>query len=201
MGKTYGILGHMRTSAEAQLKTREKILDASLKEFASHGFEGARMRKIAEKAGVSLGATYNYFKNKDEILGELLVNFFKKREILIRGAINNTSDQELSIQTFLRYLIKDVTQNQLFYRLHMSLLLQPKIFSRIKNTKHPFQEFQARDQKLFEIISVAAKKDLGIDGPLMMVFAVGMITVSLANERTIPIESVPTMLVERFQKK
>lgn len=51
---------------------REQILDAAAQLFAERGYHQARSRDVAEKAGVSNGTVYNYFKNKEEILLGLL---------------------------------------------------------------------------------------------------------------------------------
>jgi len=51
---------------------REKILVASLREFAVHGFRGASMRDVAKRLGVSVGTIYIHFKNKDELFQGLV---------------------------------------------------------------------------------------------------------------------------------
>jgi AcrR family transcriptional regulator len=48
-------------------KIERKILAAAREEFAGSGFQPASMRKIADKAGVSVSNIYNYFGNKDEL--------------------------------------------------------------------------------------------------------------------------------------
>jgi len=52
---------------------KEKILKASLAVFSKNGFPEATMREIAQKAGVSLGLIYFYFKSKDDILREIFI--------------------------------------------------------------------------------------------------------------------------------
>jgi len=52
--------------------TRKVILEVARQEFFNHGFKSASMRKIANKADVGLSNIYNYFKNKDEILRDVL---------------------------------------------------------------------------------------------------------------------------------
>ncbi|MFP4384096.1 MAG: TetR/AcrR family transcriptional regulator [Spirochaetia bacterium] len=47
---------------------REKIFFAAVEEFASQGFEKARISDIAARAGISHGSVYTYFKTKDDIL-------------------------------------------------------------------------------------------------------------------------------------
>jgi AcrR family transcriptional regulator len=51
---------------------REKIQQAAIREFKENGFEKASMRKIAEKAGVSVGNLYNYFNNKESLFNYIV---------------------------------------------------------------------------------------------------------------------------------
>lgn len=46
---------------------REKILVASLHEFAERGFDGARIDRIASNANVNKALIYYHFKNKEEL--------------------------------------------------------------------------------------------------------------------------------------
>ncbi|HVO66435.1 MAG TPA: TetR/AcrR family transcriptional regulator [Syntrophales bacterium] len=50
---------------------REAIIAAALELIAEHGFHGAPMAMIAEKAGVGAGTIYRYFDNKDVLITEL----------------------------------------------------------------------------------------------------------------------------------
>lgn len=46
---------------------QKKILQTAVEEFARHGYDGANINKIAEKAGVSVGSMYKYFHNKHDL--------------------------------------------------------------------------------------------------------------------------------------
>ena len=48
-------------------RTRQEILRAAMTEFAGHGFGGARIDAIAERAGVNKKLIYYYFEGKDEL--------------------------------------------------------------------------------------------------------------------------------------
>jgi AcrR family transcriptional regulator len=50
---------------------REEIVKASLELIAEHGFHGAPMAMIAERAGVGAGTIYRYFENRDVLITEL----------------------------------------------------------------------------------------------------------------------------------
>ncbi|MEP9390949.1 TetR/AcrR family transcriptional regulator [Gordonia sp. VNQ95] len=51
---------------------REEILDASAELFVRHGYSGTSTRMIAEAVGIRQASMYHYFKNKDDILADLL---------------------------------------------------------------------------------------------------------------------------------
>src|SRR5450432_1873468 len=48
-------------------RTQQEILAAATGEFAAHGFGGARIEAIAERAGVNKKLIYYYFAGKDEL--------------------------------------------------------------------------------------------------------------------------------------
>jgi AcrR family transcriptional regulator len=55
--------------AEAQaFHRRARIVDATVREIAEHGYEQAAVRAIAERAGVSLRAFYSTFEGKEDAL-------------------------------------------------------------------------------------------------------------------------------------
>lgn len=55
----------------AKLDKRDEIVRAALELIAEHGFHGAPMAMIAERAGVGAGTIYRYFENKDVMITEL----------------------------------------------------------------------------------------------------------------------------------
>ncbi|MFO1519921.1 MAG: TetR family transcriptional regulator [bacterium] len=54
--------------------TRQRIYEAALGLFQEKDFGQTTMRDIAKRAGVALGATYYYFKSKDDIVMEFYRN-------------------------------------------------------------------------------------------------------------------------------
>ncbi len=53
-------------------RTRARILSAALKEFAAHGFTGARVDAIARRAAINKRMLYHYFGNKEGLFREVL---------------------------------------------------------------------------------------------------------------------------------
>ena len=49
------------------MSTQQKILDAALEEFAHHGLGGARVERIAQRAGANKRMIYYYFRSKEAL--------------------------------------------------------------------------------------------------------------------------------------
>ena len=58
------------------------IVQAARSEFLAYGFQKASLHKIAEKAGVTTGAIYTRYKNKDALFVSLLQEFFETMKVL-----------------------------------------------------------------------------------------------------------------------
>ena len=56
---------------------RDEIVRAALELIAEHGFHGAPMAMIADRAGVGAGTIYRYFENKDVLINELYLEIEK----------------------------------------------------------------------------------------------------------------------------
>ncbi len=64
--------------AAIRRRSRQAILDASLRLFASKGYSETTVADIARNAGISKGLIYNYFPGKGHILGSLIDQFVVK---------------------------------------------------------------------------------------------------------------------------
>ncbi len=62
----------MRRTAEDTAATRAALVDAALHTFAREGVDRATLAGIAEAAGVTRGAVYHHFADKEALLGAVL---------------------------------------------------------------------------------------------------------------------------------
>lgn len=77
------------TRAHGQ-RTLIKLLDAAVAEFAAYGWHGARMARLAKRAGTAHGTVYAYFADKDDLLfaleqdvaGEFRASLMKMPDLL-----------------------------------------------------------------------------------------------------------------------
>ncbi|TAL33618.1 MAG: TetR/AcrR family transcriptional regulator [Spirochaetes bacterium] len=60
-----------------KIATEDKVLEAALQEFAGHGFDGARVDRIAARAKVNKAMIYYHFKSKEALYERILNNLFQ----------------------------------------------------------------------------------------------------------------------------
>ncbi|GAA3114952.1 ScbR family autoregulator-binding transcription factor [Streptomyces rectiviolaceus] len=66
---------HMAVRAvkqERAARTRAALIRAAAEVFGEYGFAGASVARIAERAGLTLGAVYFHFKSKEELAREIV---------------------------------------------------------------------------------------------------------------------------------
>jgi AcrR family transcriptional regulator len=83
-------------------RSQQAILDAALGEFAQHGLAGARVDRIAERAGLNKRLLYYYFTSKDDLFLAVLEGAYAD----IRAAEKQLRLLELDPPQALRRLIE-----------------------------------------------------------------------------------------------
>ncbi|MEQ8540706.1 MAG: TetR/AcrR family transcriptional regulator [Coleofasciculus sp. D1-CHI-01] len=61
----------LRQPPQSETETKQRILDAAQRLFASRGYNGTTTRDLAAKAGVAEGTLFRHFENKKAILVEV----------------------------------------------------------------------------------------------------------------------------------
>jgi AcrR family transcriptional regulator len=90
-------------------RTQQSILASATAEFAAHGFGGARIEAIAERAGVNKKLIYYYFDGKDELFLAVLEQTYAdiraaERELLLEEADPLQAIESLVVFTWRHYL-------------------------------------------------------------------------------------------------
>lgn len=95
---------------------RAEIINAALELIAEHGFHGAPMAMIAEKAGVGAGTIYRYFPSKDALISELYHELEEKITSAIRDGYPAGSPSEECFLHIGNALLKYFISNPLIFR-------------------------------------------------------------------------------------
>jgi len=77
-----------------EVGTREKIIEAARSEFAQYGRAGARVDRIAEKAGVNKAMIYYHFHSKENLYHEVIGEFFRRLANRLRAQASQSATLE-----------------------------------------------------------------------------------------------------------
>ena len=119
-------------------ETKIHLIQCAKKEFMEKGFAGASLRGICQKAGVTTGALYFFFQDKDDLFCEVVGNFMDRlneisfllgKMIEYTGMVTlagtqNLSEFELHCRAVLGLPIPEITQERMgAYRDEVLLVL------------------------------------------------------------------------------
>ena len=107
--------------------TKQKsIIDASVYEFADKGFKNASVNKIVEKAGISKGSLFNYFKSKDMLFEHIYAIALHE----VKAYLAKVRDESVNDEFFTRFG-KIITAGVAFTNKHPRLA---RIYFRLLNS-------------------------------------------------------------------
>jgi len=96
-------------------KTRERILEASLRLFNDFGEPNVTTTVIADDLNISPGNLYYHFHNKDEIVEAIFSGFEREIEEILSVPTNRQADVN-DVWLFLHLLFEKIWKYRFFYR-------------------------------------------------------------------------------------
>ncbi len=79
---------------QTKLANRQAILDAARAVFREMGFEAATVRDIIRRTGLSVGAFYNYYRSKEEVVAALADDGARRFRPILHAEYLKASDLE-----------------------------------------------------------------------------------------------------------
>ena len=141
-------------AASEQMKaaSMSAILDAAGAVFAEQGFHAATTAAVAERAGVSKGLVFNYFKTKDDLLQALVEYRLAEQLAFWRGWERGGSPQA-QLRQLLDRALDAVIAHPDAHRLYLSLFFQPgtagAVQAAVDSMKPALVEYYALLQDIF----------------------------------------------------
>lgn len=108
----------LKKLAEEQL---ERLLEAGVEEFALHGLAGANMRTIAERAGVSVGALYKYYGDKEGFFRACLDRSLEALDAVLAEVIGKEAGFREYARRIIRALLRFSREHAGYVRLYCAL--------------------------------------------------------------------------------
>ncbi len=100
----------------------QRIMDAAFALIASQGYEKTSIAQIAEKAGVSKGLLYNYFKSKEDLLEQLINHASGQADEVMSQMISD--DPATTLENIIRWLFRELRERPEYFRILTELTLR-----------------------------------------------------------------------------
>jgi AcrR family transcriptional regulator len=88
--------------ARSAMTSKSRILTYALREFAEHGFSGARIDRIAQRARVNKNLIYHYFKSKEKLFHLVMEEAYRLIVYRHNQQINDESAPVIAIANLVR---------------------------------------------------------------------------------------------------
>jgi len=96
----------MELREEEREKRKELILDAAERVFGSKPFKDVGMREIAKELGVSVGALYRYFPDKQSLFVEAFMRGARELTELAEKAVEEQNDPKAIARLYVTFLLE-----------------------------------------------------------------------------------------------
>jgi AcrR family transcriptional regulator len=177
-------------------ESRERILAASLEVFASHGFGGASMRMIAERAGISPGLIYAYFPGKEALLEAL----FARSMADVRASFDAADaepDPRRRVEPLIRSSFEILARNLDFWRLAYGVRMQAAV---IRGLEPALAAWQAEIlRKLTGYLRGAGVNEPSLEARLLFAEIDGVAQHFALDPEGYPLRRVLERLVARYR--
>jgi len=111
-----------RQNLEIREASMDKIFEAALELFGTHGYHATSINDIVKKAGVSKGLVYHYFKSKEELLEQLVNSLVSEGHQSIQNIMD--SDPKVFLKNMFEVLFDEIQLNFNKWRLIMNVTFQ-----------------------------------------------------------------------------
>lgn len=96
----------MRRTKEEAEQTREKIFRAGIKVFAEKGYSAGTLADVAREAGVTRGAIYWHFENKEAFFREMVARLNRSYHDLVEIARDSGQEPPRAIESAVAQIIR-----------------------------------------------------------------------------------------------
>lgn len=106
-------------------RRRETILKAARRDFMKKGFKAVTVDSIAQRAQLSKGAIYLYFKSKEEIYAQVLIRDIEKFHEHVTDIFNGGDSASEVLTRFARIYTDFFLNERELFRILMMFMVQP----------------------------------------------------------------------------
>jgi AcrR family transcriptional regulator len=174
-----------KTLAPQQARSREstrKLLKAAAEVLGQHGVEGATIPRIAQHAGLTPGAIYRRFPDKDALLETAIIGILERQEERLRIAATPAMARQIPLAVFAEQLINNMLVS---YRANAALLRAMRQFAQGRDHTLFYKKAVKLEmrtlQYVVELFLVHRKEVKHSDPQMAVSFALMMLTSTLTE--------------------
>ena len=149
---------------EIRQKSRENIENIALELFAIKGYHATSISQIAEKAGISKGLLYNYYKSKEHLLDSVIMKVYDEIMRIVQMSENLPAEKQ--IEQMIIQTIDHLKKNITFWRLYLFLVHQSDVHKKLSELYE-----KMRDDYLNYVVKLF--KEMGSNNPTMEALMLG----------------------------
>lgn len=174
-----------KTLAPQQARSREslrKLLKAAAEVLGQHGVEGATIPRIAQHAGLTPGAIYRRFPDKDALLETVIIGILERQDERLRMMLTPAMARQIPLAVFAEQLINSML---LSYRANAGLLRALRQFAQGRDHTSFYRKVARLEmrtlQYVVELFLVHRKEVKHPDPQMAVSFALMMLTSTLVE--------------------
>jgi AcrR family transcriptional regulator len=149
---------------EIRQKSREKIENIALELFAIKGYHATSISQIAEKAGISKGLLYNYYKSKEHLLNTVIMKIYDEIMQIVQMSENLPAEKQ--IEQMIVETIDHLKKNITLWKLYLFLVHQSDVHKKLSELYE-----KMRDDYLNYVVKLF--KEIGSNNPTMEALMLG----------------------------
>jgi len=171
------------TLAPQQARSREslrKLLKAAAEVLGQHGLEGATIPRIARHAGLTPGAIYRRFPDKDALLETMIIGILTRSDERLRIMLTPAMARQIPLAVFAEQLINNMLVS---YRANAALLRAIRQFAQGRDHTSFYRKVNKLEmgtyQYLVELFLLHRKEIKHPDPQMAVSFALMMLVSAL----------------------
>jgi AcrR family transcriptional regulator len=172
-----------KTLAPQQARSREstrKLLKAAAEVLGQHGTEGTTIPRIAQHAGLTPGAVYRRFPDKDALLETVIVGILERQDERLRMMLTPAMARQIPLAVLAEQLINTMLVS---YRANAGLMRALRQFAQGRDHTSFYRKVTRLEmrtyQYLVELFLVHRKEIQHPDPQMAVSFALVMLTSTL----------------------
>ncbi len=141
-----------KTLAPQQARSREslrKLLKAAAEVLGQHGLEGATIPRIAQHAGLTPGAIYRRFPDKDALLETMIIGILKRQDERLRVMLTPAMARQIPLAVLAEQLINNMLVS---YRANAGLLRAIRQFAQGRNHTSFYRKVNKLEMQTYQYL-------------------------------------------------